>query len=69
MTGRIEFLGWSYNGQIDEGDVKRVVAATAGRPVYLTKVRHAYVLALSEEMLTEDEAQRAYESHAYRWDR
>ena len=68
MSERVEFLGWSYNGQIDGDDVNRVLAATAGRPVFLTKVRHAYVIALSEEMLTEAEAQRAYDSHLSRLD-
>lgn len=66
MSDRIEFLGWSYNGRIDEDEVRRVLAATAGRPVFLTKVRHAYVIALSEKMLTEAEAQEAYEAVAYR---
>ena len=68
MSNRIEFLGWSYDGQIDQADVMHVLAATAGRPVFLTKVRHAYVIALSERMLTEDEAQKAYEAVAYRAD-
>lgn len=65
---RIEFLGWGYDGRIDGDEVSRVLAATAGRPVFLTKVRHAYVIALSEEMLTEAEAQEAYEAVAYRDD-
>jgi hypothetical protein len=68
MSARIEFLRWGYDGRIGEDEVSRVLAATAGRPVFLTKVRHAYAIALSEKMLTEVEAQEAYEAVAYRSD-